>query len=489
MVERVDDVGRLLDGRFQLEALIAATEDAVVYRASHTAIQRTVAVKLLAAGAPPDGPLAARIAREGRAAGSVAHRNVRSVVDSGADEDGRPFIVYELLEGQRMDEVLAESPDGVPIERATALVTQLLEALAAVHAGRVVHRAIGPESIWVVKSRGEDLVKLAGFHDATLLTEQAEAGPPLRPAPTPYLPAEVVRGGPYSASADLFGAGTLLRALSAGTLDGRPGLPDVVWRIIDQATASCAEERFRDADPFLHTMSLVSGGEVSTSVPPASPDGLSADLHYLVQRHKRRITRAGTMPEAPSGEAVVQLLSVLLMIEGLYKRLGGAWPELVRAVPEVEELLPGSGNTERNRQRGVPVALVSQILSTADVIAGDGRLAVVADVGISVGERVHRLAPSLPLPLQVRDVVAGFEEIWAGVSRVGEVVVLDVLDGALRLALTHESAPTVEMAAFAAGLLSGALREAGARDLRVHLTASAAVGDEATVFRASWDPF
>ncbi|MEM9194924.1 MAG: protein kinase, partial [Myxococcota bacterium] len=249
--------GILIDGRYRLGDIIRQSDRSIVYQAEHTGIQRLVEVKTIPLGMAADGVDAARLIREARAAGVVAHRNVQSVVDSGMDHDGRPFIVYEALAGQTVTELLDEHPDGLPTERAAPIVLQLLEGLAAVHAGGVIHRLLGPDSVVVIPvGGGGSLVKLTRFDEAWFVSDGGIAEPPLlRPARL-FVPPEgsVADAAPRY---DVYAAGVLLRALLTGRADaGRP-ISDTARRAIERATAEQAEERFPDAQLFLEAVSLL----------------------------------------------------------------------------------------------------------------------------------------------------------------------------------------------------------------------------------------
>ena len=139
--------GDFIDGKYEVVELASESESYFVYRAEHRGIQRLVDVKMLAPQLAPGGPAGAALLRESRAAGSVAHRNVQSVVDSGLDEAGRPFVVYEALQGQTVAALIEGHPQGLPRERAAALVLDLLEGLRAMHRGGVVHRGLSPETV------------------------------------------------------------------------------------------------------------------------------------------------------------------------------------------------------------------------------------------------------------------------------------------------------------------------------------------------------
>jgi hypothetical protein len=178
-----------------------------------------------------------------------------------------------------------------------------------------------------------------------------------------------------------------------------------------------------------------------------------------------------------------------MIIEAIYKRIGpDLWGALVDRVPEVENLLPGAGNTDMNTTRGVPVDVVSRVLRAADDLGGRGDLALAADVGELVASRgLRRLVPSWPSPFEPDMLVDRFADVWGAVARQGEVVLLDRNRGTARVAVRGQVEPSLELCAVMAGLVREGLRGAGASRAEVYTTACQALGDVACVYGVSWE--
>jgi uncharacterized protein (TIGR02265 family) len=480
----------LIDGKYRLGEVIFSTRATVIHRAEHTRIQRDVEIKLLAASCPIDGPEAERMLREGRVVGSVTQRNIQSVVDSGVHEDGRPFVVYEALKGKTLGQLIAEHPKGMELPRASLIINQLLDAVAAMHAEGVVHRTIGPESAIVVEVRGADLLKLRFFQDATFAKEEKRDAPTFLP-PNEYIPPELVGGGRYDERADLYAVGALYRALLTGNPKGKlTNVTDTPRRAIQQAMAQRPLERFPEADLFQLVLAIVLGHRTVRDDGEVHEDPLAADLSYLKKRRPTAVSQHdGELPNARGvGEARLELLAVLLVIEAVYKTLGDRWPELITRVPEVEQLLPGSGNTDLNRTRGISLTLVTSILAAVDELAGQNDLSLLAKLGERVGQRgFTRLSPDIAAAEGPKELIRLFPKLWATLSRQGEVEVEDVAPGTATLSIRRQVEPSLELTALTAGILRGVLGELGAVCPRVQTPTCEALGDEATVFRVRWD--
>src|SRR5262249_43412567 len=108
-----------------------------VYRARDPRLSRDVAIKVLPASVAQDPTRLRRFEQEARAVGTLDHPNILAVHDVGV-QDGAPFLVSELLEGETLQERLREGP--LPPRNAVAYAVQIAEGLAAAHERGIVHR-------------------------------------------------------------------------------------------------------------------------------------------------------------------------------------------------------------------------------------------------------------------------------------------------------------------------------------------------------------
>jgi|GEM_PF-774154 len=275
--------GRILgDGRFALERLIGGGSSGEIYRATHTSLERAVAVKVLHPNLQNDRAYCERFYAEALAASRLDHRNVLRVIDYGQEADGTLYIGMELLEGESLQQIL-DTVGPLPLPRIVHLVTQACAGLAHAHDAGVVHRDIKPENIVVVRTRDDDgrdieLVKVCDFGiaqaawSAPALRDEDRRAPPDRSlvAGTPgYMAPEQIRNEPVDARTDVYALGVVLYELATGRLpfasdDARailmghlaqrppppsrlvPGLSPALERVILRALEKVPSRRPRD---------------------------------------------------------------------------------------------------------------------------------------------------------------------------------------------------------------------------------------------------
>ncbi len=462
----------------------------------HTSIQRAVEIVLLEPSEPPGGAQALWLKKHAKTLGAASHPNLQSLLDSGLDAEGRPYLVFEAANaGETVPQLLAREGT-LPAARAGRIVVQVLEAMRVLHRSRVVIRGLGPDNVALTQRGDEDLVKLRQLtHAAFESDEEAEAVPY-----SPWAAPEVRRGGSgLEVTADVFSAGALLRHLltghPTGSVAGRstPGgsrgglLDDTARRALSRALAERPEDRFPNVEVFMQAVALLSPTELrpARDEMPLPADPLVADLHYLMLR---RNTRHGTLAAPGAGEARAHLMPVLLVIEAVYRLLGNdAWAALVEDVPEVEALLPGAGNTPQHLENGVPVTILSRLLAAADDIGGVGDLGLIPILAHQVVDRgLHRVFPALPSRLSPEALVEGFPYLWSQVQRQGTASVVDREGSTARLVVRYQTEPQLEVSGFIAALLRAALRSVGAREAEVAIMAVEALGDRADTYRVSW---
>ena len=257
-------------GRYRIEALLGTGAMGEVYRAHDPAIDRLVAIKVvcpeLVAGSGGE-QLLERFRREARAAGRRFHPNIVAIWDFG-DDNGMPFLVMELVEGQSLDRLIKSSGTLPPV-RSVGIITQVLSALGFAHANGIVHRDIKPSNIMILPG---DQVKVADFGIARLDASEFTIIGDLLGTPA-YMAPEQLSGGLIDHRTDLFATGVILFEMLTGVKPFRgksiteiigfmekrgpediralnPAVPEAMKRAIGKSVAFDPAQRYADAAAF-----------------------------------------------------------------------------------------------------------------------------------------------------------------------------------------------------------------------------------------------
>ena len=214
-------IGQMVGGRYVLLRRIGKGGMGVVYEADHTGLGKRVAVKLLLDKYTDDPEVVARFQREARTASSIGHDHIVEVTDAGMHDDGRSYIVMELLEGASLAEVL-EASGPMAAARAVHIVHQVLRGLGAAHAKGIVHRDMKPENVFLVaKGDRVDYVKIMDFGISKFLmsTEskvRLTATGAVIGTPVYMAPEQAMALGEVDARVDLYAVGVMLYEMLAG---------------------------------------------------------------------------------------------------------------------------------------------------------------------------------------------------------------------------------------------------------------------------------
>ena len=203
-------------GAYTLQDLIGQGGMGSVWRAlrSDGQYDAFVAIKLLNTALIGTAGLA-RFKREGSILARLQHPHIAHLLDAGVSDDGQPYLVLELVEGEPIDAYCARCRLGV--EQRLVLFLDALGAVAHAHTHLVVHRDLKPSNV-LVMSDGQ--VKLLDFGIAKLLEDDGGAGTLTQDgtrALTPqYAAPEQLQGGPITTATDVYALGVMLYQLLAG---------------------------------------------------------------------------------------------------------------------------------------------------------------------------------------------------------------------------------------------------------------------------------
>jgi serine/threonine-protein kinase len=229
-------LGRVLGGRYQLDACIGTGGMGAIYRARRLHIGDTVAVKVLRPEVLENAVSRERFHREARAAAMLHHPNAVVIHDFGEDADGTAYIVMELLEGRSLRQLLQEERTITP-ERTYGIVRQACAAVEAAHRRGVIHRDLKPDNIILMDEHdGSDHVKILDFGIAKLRDKSSDKlsleksltnvgtviGTPY------YMSPEQCQGEPADARSDIYSMGVVLYEMLTGVIPFSAKTPTAV---------------------------------------------------------------------------------------------------------------------------------------------------------------------------------------------------------------------------------------------------------------------
>jgi len=285
---------------YRIDAVVGRGGMGVVYRATQLALDRTVAVKLIATERSQDPVFRERFKLESRLAASIEHVNVIPVYEAGED-DGLLFIAMRLVEGTDLADTLERAGALEPV-RTTRLIGQLAGALDAAHAHDLVHRDVKPANVLLTRDQPEHLyltdfgvAKHIGVGESMTVAGQWVGT-------LDYLSPEQIRGETVGASADVYALAGLLYHCLTGRVPFprdneaaklwahvnvepphpsrlRPGLPPPIDEVIARGMAKDPAMRFPTAAALAHACAQALGlglaaGDGPTIAFPAAGAGI-----------------------------------------------------------------------------------------------------------------------------------------------------------------------------------------------------------------------
>jgi len=238
-------LGRVIAGRYRLEARIGEGGMGVVYRARHVLIDRIVAVKLIRPDLRGETHLRAWMLREARAANRVDHAHIIDIHDIGETEEGELYLVMEYLVGVSLSSELARG--SMQLTRGVDILEQMCAALARAHDLGVVHRDLKSDNI-LLTSRGgrKDFVKILDFGLAHLAMDPRLAPKGAVFGTPEYMAPEQARGEEATPQSDLYALGVLFFEMLTGQLPFRSDDRETLLEM--QRTAPAPRPRSIKAD-------------------------------------------------------------------------------------------------------------------------------------------------------------------------------------------------------------------------------------------------
>jgi serine/threonine-protein kinase len=292
-------IGTTLRNKWTLERLLGVGGMASVYVGVHK-IGRREAIKILHPDAARSNEMRARFEQEAHAVNRLGHPGVVEIRDIDTTEDGSPFLVMELLEGEPLSD-RAHRLGSLGMAELLRLIDELLDVLAVAHAQGIIHRDIKLDNLFVC---ADGRLKVLDFGIAHMrmgasTSPRTRFGAKLGTAP--YMPPEQVKGLPIDGRADLFAVGaTMFRLIAKRRIHEAssepellmlmattpapplasvaPGAPREVCLIVDRALAFDKGKRYPDAQTMQDDVRAVRRGERPRYAEARLAEGDAPDL-------------------------------------------------------------------------------------------------------------------------------------------------------------------------------------------------------------------
>jgi DNA-binding beta-propeller fold protein YncE len=244
-------IGSTLAG-YRIDALIARGGMGVVYRATHLALERPVALKVIARHLAEQEGFRQRFLRESRLAARLDHPNVVPVFDA-REEDGELIVAMRFVKGGDLKQrIAARGP--LPPREAIDLLVQVADALDAAHAAGIVHRDVKPHNILLEGEHAylSDFGLAKALGDSGVLSDASIVGT------VEYMSPEQWRGADVGPAADVYSLGCVLYEALTGIApfarkeaDAEPRMPKGLDAVIERAVAKDPAARYPSAGALI----------------------------------------------------------------------------------------------------------------------------------------------------------------------------------------------------------------------------------------------
>jgi serine/threonine-protein kinase len=310
-------------GPYRVVSRIGEGGMGVVYKAEHTTLGKTVAIKELLPGYAQDEQAVARFYNEAKAASAIRHPGIVDVVDCGRTATGGAYIIQEFLEGETLGARLRRGP--LAVGKAVAVARQIAGALGAAHARKIVHRDLKPDNVMLVldpEVAGGERAKILDFGIAKL----AEDAGIVKTKDNSYLGTPVYmspeqcagRGASVDHRADVYALGVVLYEMLAGEppfmaegfgeilamhmfqppppLRARhPAVPAALEAVVMRALEKYPEARWATMDALRDALAAV-----ASDAPAKASVDIEADSPLDVAKTAAVAARPPSAPEVPS---------------------------------------------------------------------------------------------------------------------------------------------------------------------------------------------
>ncbi len=299
--------GTVLSGRYRLGDKLGSGGMSTVYLAQDEVLDRPVAVKLLHREISEEADQLERFRREARAAARLSHPNLVGVIDAGEDE-GRPYIVFEYVEGQTLKKLITDQ-GGLEVDEAVAYAIEIGRGLIAAHGRKLIHRDVKPQNVLIDL---DGRAKVTDFGIARSMEGEGMTATGRVLGTTDYVSPEQAMGEDVDERSDVYSLGIVLYEMLTGDVPFRAEtqvgvamkhvnepLPDVlverpevsaaVASVVDRSTTKDARDRYNGVGEMVRDLEATLEVEAARGGGPSG--GQATTVLDSVPKSRRRLGR------------------------------------------------------------------------------------------------------------------------------------------------------------------------------------------------------
>ncbi|HCX63865.1 MAG TPA: Stk1 family PASTA domain-containing Ser/Thr kinase [Eubacteriaceae bacterium] len=346
--------GEMLSNRYKIIDVVGTGGMAIVYKATDTLLNRTVAIKVLKEEYNSNEQFIKKFRRESQAAASLSHNNIVSIFDVGAHE-GIHYIVMEYVKGDTLKSVIRKKGK-IPWKETIYIAKQIALALEQAHKNEIIHRDIKPHNILI----NEDLIpKVADFGIARAVNSSTITLVEETMGSVHYISPEQARGGFVDERSDLYSLGVVMYEMLTGRvpfdgensvsvairhiqdeieftvddLDDIPqGLEDIVLKLIQKKP----DERYQSARELIQDLIKVQSDEKAKIAAPIGAKTKSKESIIPEKKTKPQDKEAQKI-DPKTKYIAIGIIAVVALV-GLYYIVSALTAPKMVNVPEVEGL-------------------------------------------------------------------------------------------------------------------------------------------------------
>jgi serine/threonine protein kinase len=212
-----DLIGKTIDKKYLVQSVLGEGGMAVVYRAHHVQMERTVVIKVMQGWLLSNRNSVERFERECKLTAKLNHPNIVSVYDVGLINGKEPYLVMEYIKGESLADKINNS-GALPYATTANIIIQICRGLQEAHSSGIIHRDLKPDNVLLQhKSDRPDWVKIVDFGISNFVHGSKKLTKTGRMVGTPeYIAPEQLKDRPIDMRTDLYGIGIMMFEMLTG---------------------------------------------------------------------------------------------------------------------------------------------------------------------------------------------------------------------------------------------------------------------------------